>query len=230
MDLSEKTQLTFPPVRVYGPRWSPDGSQIAFGDAQFHRPLKVYLVSALGGDSPKQIAPSNTDDFDTDPTWTPDGKSIVFARAGAGGEGKEAIYRVDLGNGHLTMIPGSDELESPRLSPDGQHIAAFTRDEKKLMLFDQNSWSTIAEGDQLGFNEWSPNGKYVYARESGDGFERIVRVRIKDHVQEQVLSLKDFPQLVGPFTSWYGLTPDGKVLLIRDRSVQEIYALSLEKK
>jgi Tol biopolymer transport system component len=229
-DLSEKMQLTFPPMRVYGPRWSPDGSQIAFGDVQFHRPWKADLVSSSGGDSPKQIAPSNQDDFDTDPTWTPDGKSIVFARAGAGGEGKRAIYRVDLGNGNLTMIPGSDELESPRLSPDGQHIVAFTRDAKKLVLFDQNSWSTLAEGDHFGFNEWSPNGNYVYARESGSGFARIVRVRIKDRVQEEVLSLKDFPQLVGPFTSWYGLTPDGKILLIRDRSVQEIYALSLEKR
>jgi len=227
-DLSEKMQLTFPPVRVYGPRWSPDGSQIAFGDVQFHRPWKAALVSASGG-GPKQIAPSNPDDFDTDPTWTPDGKSIVFARAEAGGEGKRAIYRVDLGTGNLTMIPGSDDLESPRLSPDGQHIAAFTRDAKKLMLFDQN-WSTLAERDQFGFNEWSPNGKYVYARESGDGFARIVRVRIKDRVQEEVLSLKDFPQLVGPFTSWYGLTPDGKILLIRDRSVQEIYALDLANK
>jgi hypothetical protein len=130
------------------------------------------------------------------------------------------------------MIQGSDELESPRLSPDGQHIAALTRDWKKLMLFDQNSWSTLAlaEGDHFGFNEWSPNGKYVYAHESGGGFARIVRVRIKDRVQEEVLSLKDFPQLVGPFTSWYGLTPDGKVLLIRDRSVQEIYALDLANK
>ena len=87
-DLSEKMQLTFPPVRVYGPRWSPDGSQIAFGDVQFHRPPKVYLVSASGGDSPKQIAPSNIGDVDTDPTWTPDGKSIIFARAPAGERGR----------------------------------------------------------------------------------------------------------------------------------------------
>jgi Tol biopolymer transport system component len=229
-DLSEKIQLTFPPVRVYGPRWSPDGSQIAFGDVQFHGPLKVYLVSASGGDRPKQIAPSNTDDFDTDPTWTPDGKSIVFARAGAGGEGKQAIYRVDLGNGNLTMIPGSDELWSPRLSPDGQHIAAFTSDAKKLMLFDQNSWSTLAEEEHFSFNEWSPDGKYVYVEESGGGFERIVRVRIKDRVSEDVLSLKGFPQLIDPFAQWYGLTPDGKILLMRDRSVQEIYALDLAKK
>ena len=229
-DLSEKMQLTFPPVRAYLPRWSPDGSQIAFDDAQFHKPWKACLVSASGGESPKQIAPSNADDVDTDPTWTPDGKSIVFSQRGGGGDGKDAIYRVDLGSGNLTMIPGSEGLFSPRLSPDGQHIAAFTRNAKKLMLFDQNAWSTLAEAEHFAFDEWSPDGKYLYAEESGGGSGRIVRIRISDRISEDVLSLKDFPQLIDPFASWYGLTPDGKILLMRDRSVQEIYALTLEKK
>jgi len=98
------------------------------------------------------------------------------------------------------------------------------------MLFDQNSWSILAEGEHFGFNEWSPDGKYVYVGKSGGGFGRIVRFRIKDRVSEDVLSLKDFPQLIDPFASWYGLTADGKILLMRDRSVQEIYALTLERK
>ena len=231
-DLSEKMQLTFPPVRVYGPQWSPDGSQIAFGNVQFHRPPKVYLVSASGGDSPKQIAPSNIGDVDTDPTWTPDGKSIIFARAPAGERGVQAVYRVDLSSGNPTLIPGSNSLYSPRISPDGRYIAALTADASQLKLLDQttNSWSTLAEGDHFGFNQWSPDGKYVYALENGRGFGKIVRVRIKDRILEDILSLKNFPQLVDPFAEWYGLTPDGKLLLMRDRSVQEIYALDLAKK
>ncbi len=231
-DLSEKVQLTFPPVRVYGPQWSPDGSQIAFGDVQFHRPWKVYLVSASGGDSPKQIAPSNPDDVDTDPTWTPDGKSIIFARAPAGERAGQAVYRVELSGGNLILIPGSNRLYSPRISPDGRYIAALTAAAKQLTLLDQttNTWSTLAEGDHFGFNQWSPDGKYVYARESGGGSEKIVRVRIKDRVLEDILSLKNFPELIDPFAEWYGLTPDGKLLLMRDRSVQEIYALNLEEK
>ena len=170
-DLSEKMQLTFPPVRVYGPQWSPDGSQIAFGDVQFHRPPKVYLVSASGGDSPKQIAPSNIGDVDTDPTWSPDGKSIIFARAPAGERGVQAVYRVDLSSGNPTLIPGSNSLYSPRISPDGRYVAALTADAKQLTLLDQttNSWSTLAEGDHFGFNQWSPDGKYVYALGSGGG-------------------------------------------------------------
>jgi Tol biopolymer transport system component/DNA-binding winged helix-turn-helix (wHTH) protein len=233
-DLSEKMQLTFPPVRVYGPQWSPDGSQIAFGDVQFHRPWKVYLVSASGGDSPKQIAPSNLEDVDSDPTWTPDGKSIIFGRAPAGERGGQSIYRVELSSGNLALIPGSKGLYSPRVSPDGQYIAALTAGAKQLTLLDQttNSWSTLAEGDHFnfGFNQWSSDGKYVYALENGRGFGKIVRVRIKDRILEDILSLKNFPQLVDPFADWYGLTADGKVLLMRDRSVQEIYALNLAKK
>jgi len=97
------------------------------------------------------------------------------------------------------------------------------------MLLDTttNRWSSLLEGEQVGYNEWSHDGKYVYLRESRDGAGELVRVRIKDRVLEHLLSLKDFPQLSDGFASWIGLTPDDAPLLMRDRSVQEIYALDL---
>jgi len=64
-------------------------------------------------------------------------------------------------------------------------------------------------------------------RENLGGAAELVRVRIKDREVEHVLSLKDFPQLADIFTAWIGLTPDDVPLLMRDRSVQEIYALEL---
>jgi hypothetical protein len=82
-------------------------------------------------------------------------------------------------------------------------------------------------GEQVGYNEWSHDGEYVYLRETRDGAGELVRVRIKDRVLEHLLSLKDFPQLSDGFASWIGLTPDDAPLLMRDRSVQEIYALDL---
>ena len=97
------------------------------------------------------------------------------------------------------------------------------------MLFDTNTnhWSILVEGEQLSYNEWSHDGKYVYMRETQGGAAEVVRVRIKDGVLEDVLSLKDFPQLTDMFAGWIGLTPDDAPLLMRDRSVQEIYALDL---
>ena len=45
---------------------------------------------------------------------------------------------------------------------------------------------------------------------------------------ERVLSLKGIPQSSSDlFTLWIGLTPDDGLLLMRDRSIQEIYALDL---
>ena len=63
VDGSDKMQLTFPPVRAYGPRWSPDGSQIVFTDVQFDSPWKIYLLSPSGG-SPEVLTQTNTNEVD----------------------------------------------------------------------------------------------------------------------------------------------------------------------
>jgi Tol biopolymer transport system component/DNA-binding winged helix-turn-helix (wHTH) protein len=224
VDGSDKMQLTFPPVRAYEPRWSPDGSQIVFTDVQFGRPWKIWLLSPTGG-TPELLPLGNTKK--ADPTWMPDGKSIVFGEPTS--NDNVAIYRIDLKASRVSSIPGSDGLTSPRVSPDGRYISALTKGQTKLMLFDTNTnrWSSLVEGQQIGYNEWSHDGKYVYMRENWGGAGELVRVRIKDRVLERVLSLKDFPQLADIFAAWIGLTPDDAPLLMRDRSVQEIYALDL---
>jgi len=224
LDGSEKMQLTFPPVRTYGPRWSPDGSQIVYMDVRFEHASKICLLSPSGG-IPEVLTQGTT--YEADPTWTPDGKSIVFGKSDKIRDA--AIYRLDLKTRRVSEIPGSNGLFSPRVSPDGRSISALTAGKTKLMLFDTNTnvWSSLEDGEEVGYNEWSHDGKYVYFRENKGGAGELVRVRLKDREVEHLLSLKDFPQLSDGFASWIGLTPDDAPLLMRDRSVQEIYALEL---
>lgn len=227
LDGTEKMQLTFPPVRVYEPRWSPDGSKIAFLDMQFNRPWKISVLPSSGG-SPELLVNDNTDD--ADPTWTPDGESILFGKSdGTGRKGSISIYRLDLKSHTMSSIADSKGIFSPRLSRDGRYISALTDDGSKLMLFEtaNNRWSTLMEGEELSCNEWSHDGAYVYLRGNRDHVGEVIRVRIKDRVVEHFLSLKDFPQPTDLVTAWIGLTLDDAPLLMRDRSVEELYALDL---
>lgn len=61
-DGTERVQLTFPPVRAFQPRWSPDDSQIAFLNVQFNQPWKIELVPSQGG-RPRQLIPSEKNDL-----------------------------------------------------------------------------------------------------------------------------------------------------------------------
>jgi Tol biopolymer transport system component len=227
-DGSDRVELTFPPVRAYGPSWSPNNSKIAFMDVRFGRPWKISLVSSSGGAS-QSIPTISEDEVQADPGWMRDGKSVVFARSKRTDMDRMEICILDLDKGKATLLPDSDGLNSPRVSPDGRYIAAFTSSRAEMVLFDSRTqrWSSLLKENLLAFNFWSHDGKYVYFRESSASGARLARVRIADRAVEPVMSLKGFPQVSDVYTGWIGLTPDDAPVLIRDRSLQEIYALDL---
>src|SRR5207253_1428845 len=45
LDGSERLQLTFPPMQVVTPRWSPDGKRIVFSAATPGKPNNIYSVA-----------------------------------------------------------------------------------------------------------------------------------------------------------------------------------------
>jgi serine/threonine protein kinase/Tol biopolymer transport system component len=230
VDGTDPLQLTFPPMSADLPRWSPDGTQIAFVDSELGRPLKIFLVSAQGG-TPQELLPESRNQID--PVWSADGKQIAFGRIGfVGSTEKLAIQVVDISTHQVSVIPGSDNLFSPRWSPDGRHLAALPEDSKKLVLFDfkTGKWSDwINEPEAIGFPTWSRDGSYLYYDTISTDLPTFRRVRVGQTHSELVVDLKDLRRysltLVG---AWSGLAPDGSALFVRDLSTDEIYSLDLE--
>jgi len=222
---TERVQLTFPPTRAFLPRWSPDGKQIAFMGTTGSDHWTTYVIPAQGGVA-RHLIPGN--DETADATWTPDNKSIVFG-PWKGGESR-GIKVLDLNTHQVSPLPGATEMWSPRTSPNGRYIAALSEQDSKMMLFDTRTrkWEQLSP-HYSGYPSWSRDGKFLYFQEwnQGSGFpSRVVRTRVSDFRLETVLDLKSLDRLsIGTFVSWSGLAPDDSVLLSRNNSTQEIYAV-----
>jgi eukaryotic-like serine/threonine-protein kinase len=227
-DGSERSQLTYPPLLAYMPRWSPDGSQIAFMGQLPGKPWQLYMVSAQGG-SAQQLIPDQRDQ--ADPSWSPDGSSLAFG--GQAVSEKEAasvnaIRLLDLRTRKVTVVPGSEGLWSPRWSPAGERLAAMSNDGTELFVynFSTRAWTKLAKAS-IGYPTWSHNGDSLFFLNHLPGGDQVFRVSVTSHKAEEVVDLKNFhaaPFLIG---YWFGLAPDDSPLLIQDAGIWDFHALNL---
>jgi Tol biopolymer transport system component len=225
VDGTQKLQLVAPPMQAYLPRWSPDGKQLAFFGHPPGEPWHIYVVPVAGG-SPELIYRSAKNL--ADPSWSPDGKSLAFGENSLNNQGS-AVYVLDLKTRNASKLPGSDGLFSPRWSPNGRYIAAIPLDSLKLVLFDleNQKWTELAK-IFVAYPTWSRDGRYLYFNGAVDSQEGYYRVQISGHKLERLFSMKGFQAAGGAFGNWTGLAPDESPLLVRDASIQEIYALDWE--
>ena len=116
-------QLTGPPFYPLNPRWSPDGTQIVFTDADILSSSShsvIYIVSSKGG-GPRRLLPANNGE-QGDPSWSADGQKIVFGDTRSKTLG---LSVVDIASGQITALPGSKGIFNPKSSPNGRFIAGL---------------------------------------------------------------------------------------------------------
>jgi tricorn protease len=116
-------RLTDNKARDIYPRFSPDGSFIAFSsnrDGNFD----VFVVPVTGG-RPKQLTFHSADDSVVG--WTPDGKKVIFTSARGKGVFPivATLFEVSIDGGTEQPVP-TDWGASASYSPDGRRMA-FTR-------------------------------------------------------------------------------------------------------
>jgi len=244
VDLREQSvrQLTNTPNVNFFARFSPDGRRIVFLRSQeeyvtFRDPTRwdVLLINA-DGSGEERIARGGYH-----PTWTADGKAIVFERG-------MRVVRYDVATRQETLVldgpkefPGVGELGDAELSPDGRRLAFGLRGTFAGAFGLQGAYSgavvfdpaarTLASltREQACQTTWAPDGQSLLWMETGgNGGTRIMTG------QPDGSGRRVFMDLPGPFSHEYfpKLSNDGRWLVWgaaaegheHDRADYEIFA------
>jgi len=229
-DGSARQQLTQSTMWALKPRWSPEGSRIAFAGYVGDRPGQVFVISA-GGGLPQQLTKAEHSVGFV--SWGPDGQSLLIGEWNESGQ--EADYHrihsyfLDLKTNQTTPLPHSEGLYGPAWSPDGRYVAIKSQTEQPR-IFDMNSqkWQTVSSGPAQWIT-WSHDSRYIYFGTVVKGEPVMQRAAAIDGKLETVTSLSSVVrQNYGASPSWLGLAPDNTPLALRDVSTYDIYALDVD--
>jgi len=104
----------------FAPRFSPDGTQIAFQSFDERGRSSVHVIDVTGQNE-RTLSPSGVDD--TSVSWSPKGDRVVLSR---GLKGLYGLYVVDVATGAATRLTKPAADFEPDFSPSGDRVA-FTR-------------------------------------------------------------------------------------------------------
>ena len=196
--------LTAGEVTVLTPRFSPDGSRLAYMSFTGGQPHIRVLDVASGND----LRLVQTPGMSFAPSYSPDGRRIAFSMAS---QGNTDIYVMDVEGGfpqRLTSAPGSDT--SPSFSPDGRRIVFESSRSGTQQLYVMNSDGSDQRRISFGGGAsaspaWSPDGdRIAFTRIAGGRFR--IGVMSPSGSDERIVT--DGWQDEGP--SW---APNGQLLV-----------------
>lgn len=140
--------------------WSPDGKHIAFTSNRSEDPDRntnsdIWIIEPKPKSNPRKL--TSWIDFDRNPIWSPDGKSIAYLRSispewDAYDEPHLAVISVDGGEPTILTKALDRPVNKPQWSKDGKSILGLIEDDRQryVMSFDvvSKKYSRISEGDR----------------------------------------------------------------------------------
>jgi len=191
-------QITSGPYDDEQPAWSPDGKTLAFvsnrtAEPDSNRDSNIFLIAPVAGETPKAITTNPSED--ERPSWSPDGKSLVYVAGGAVADmwyGPNHVSTVNVATGAVRALTKSLDrnVASPLYTADGQSVLFIVEDGgnshlarvpaeggavERLVTGERDISSFDARNGRIVFNESQPTLPSELSTLDGATVRRLTR-------------------------------------------------------
>lgn len=167
---------------IQAPKWSPDGSQLAFAATDALGHCDIYVLS-LAENGLRRLT-SNAG-INTDPSWKPDGKKIAFT---SDRSGTSEVYAMDLESGRATKLPLDGIFNhAPSWDPSGTKLLYCSRVKRvnKILVYDllTRTTSEVMSGAlDPETPTWSPDGRKILCTDGSQGARTLAIVDLASQI------------------------------------------------
>ena len=198
---------------VERPRISRDGTRLAFSVVMSDGSWQLATSTIDGSDLRilTSTPPGEQEEKTGTPDWSPDGKSLVYAR-------NHTIWSIGANGSNDRLIGEADGFDwEPRFSPDGSSVVFlhgnFTKGVSEPWILDiatGKQRAVFASNDrELEHPDWSPDGKWIIYNTLGPKGELIERMPSDDPDASPEAVFGS----VGNFAYKPAYSPDGKSIV-----------------